>query len=428
LLTYYFTIYRGLSNEYAAIVWLVFGIWNAVNDPLFGYISDRTKSKLGRRIPYIRFGAPIYFLAFISLWINWPGSGQTLMFVEMLLFLFVFDALYTAIASAIYVMPFEMAVSNKARSKIFLWKLIAMVFSTAAPMAAPFLQPKVGEDATPFRLIMIVLGLVMSAIVFVSTYFYKENGFQQDEEQYGFVKSFIECFKNLSFIVFEVISFTVLFVQTDLTLGLNYYFNEFPVSPIPLYAALPVGIICGILLWLKKREDWGIKKCLMVMFPSFALGCLMIVFFGSSTIGATIAFFLIGIGFSGGMYLVPIMFGDVMDMDEHRTGLRREGMYAGVNSFITKPAISIAQSAFLWIITAYGYDKLAIGSQTAAAKTGVLIAWALIPALLLLVSLGVMFFYPLAGKEWAQIKNKLALIHKEKEKKHLEARGIKFVD
>jgi glycoside/pentoside/hexuronide:cation symporter, GPH family len=57
-LTYYFTSYRGMDPSLAAVVWLMFGIWNAVNDPLFGYISDRTKTKLGRRIPYIRYGAP----------------------------------------------------------------------------------------------------------------------------------------------------------------------------------------------------------------------------------------------------------------------------------------------------------------------------------------------------------------------------------
>ena len=61
-LTYYFVNIRGLSTSYTGIVWLLFGVWNAINDPLFGYISDRTKNKLGRRIPYIRYGAPIFIL------------------------------------------------------------------------------------------------------------------------------------------------------------------------------------------------------------------------------------------------------------------------------------------------------------------------------------------------------------------------------
>src|SRR5512138_3125999 len=56
-LTYYFTIWRGLDQTLAGYIWILFGLWNAINDPLFGYLSDRTKHNLGRRIPYIRFGA-----------------------------------------------------------------------------------------------------------------------------------------------------------------------------------------------------------------------------------------------------------------------------------------------------------------------------------------------------------------------------------
>ena len=115
-LTYYFVNIRGLSTGYTGIVWLLFGIWNAVNDPLFGYISDRTKSKLGRRIPYIRYGTPIFILAFALFWLDVPGvNSQVGLFLQMLLVLFVFDTLYTAIATSLYIMPYEVAISNKAR-------------------------------------------------------------------------------------------------------------------------------------------------------------------------------------------------------------------------------------------------------------------------------------------------------------------------
>ena len=51
-MSYFFVNYMGMDEKLASIVWIIFGIWNAFNDPLFGYLSDRTKSKLGRRIPY----------------------------------------------------------------------------------------------------------------------------------------------------------------------------------------------------------------------------------------------------------------------------------------------------------------------------------------------------------------------------------------
>ncbi len=188
-----------------------------INDPLFGYFSDRTRHTLGRRIPYIRFGAPLYAPAFIACWINWPGTqtNQALMAVQLLIVLFLIDTLYTAIATSLYIMPYEMAVSNKARSSIFVWKLVFMVFSTAIPLLLfnP-IKPKPGEDPTSFILIMTGIGIAAGAVIFLSTFYYEEKHFQREEKQIPFLQSIKERFKNFSFIVFEVISFTVIFAQT----------------------------------------------------------------------------------------------------------------------------------------------------------------------------------------------------------------------
>jgi GPH family glycoside/pentoside/hexuronide:cation symporter len=127
------------------------------------------------------------------------------------------------------------------------------------------------------------------------------------------------------------------------------------------------------------------------------------------------------------MYLIPLMNGDVVDMDEHRTGLRREGMYAGVNSFVTKPAISFANSVFLWFLGMYGYNFAGLqGTQTARAETGILLGWVLIPAILLAISFLSLFKYPLAGQAWDEIKEHLAALHVEKEKKVLADKGIRY--
>ncbi|MBN1454058.1 MAG: MFS transporter, partial [Anaerolineales bacterium] len=118
----------------------------------------------------------------------------------------------------------------------------------------------------------------------------------------------------------------------------------------------------------------------------------------------------------GGMYLIPLMNGDVVDMDEHRTGLRREGMYAGVNSFITKPAISLAQAVFLWFLTRYGYDQtLAKGAQSAAAETGILMGWSFATGVLLFLCFVVLHWYPLSGPAWEGIKQELLVVHARKE-------------
>jgi GPH family glycoside/pentoside/hexuronide:cation symporter len=432
VLTYYFTRWRGLDPRLAAIVWILFGIWNAVNDPLFGYISDRTRSGLGRRIPYIRFGAPIYALAFIACWVNWPGTGtnQTLMFIQMLLLLFLFDSLYTAIATSIYVMPFEMAVGNRARSSIFVWKIVFSVFPLAVPLVLiPMIQPGPGEDATLFQWMMTGFGIVMGAVIFFSTFFYREKHYTQEEEQPPFFKALKECFTNRPFIIFEVLSFTVIYVQTGLMQGVLYFFDEIDVSPIPLYAALAVGIVAGLVAFIGRREAWGVKRSMQVMTIVFSLGCFVVLLLGKSVVPAMIGMFCFGVGFSGGMFLIPLMNGDVVDWDEHRTGLRREGMYAGVNSFITKPAISVAQAVFLWFLSLYGYDQnLGKGLQSASAETGILMGWTLVPGLLLFLCFVVLRWYPLAGAKWDGVKDRLAAVHAEKERKYLEARGYRYVE
>ncbi|MFW9899375.1 MAG: MFS transporter [Candidatus Thorarchaeota archaeon] len=429
-LTYYFVNARGLNPVLAGIVWLIFGVWNAVNDPIFGHISDKTKSKLGRRIPYIRYGAPIIATAYILCWIDYPNSDQLAMFLQLLIFLFFYDILYTAVASALYVMPYEMAVSNKARGSIFVWRLFFSVFATIVPLILiPLIQPGTGEDTTFYQVIHIMIGIIVGLIVFVSTFFYEEKHYLQEEEKVPFFESIKNTFKNKSFIIFEVISFTVIYVQAGLMLGLAFYLDELETSMLLLFIAMFIGIFIGLFLFIGKQGKLGVKKSMQIMIGIFSLSCFIILIFGRNLILTSIGFVGIGMAIVGGFFLIPLMNGDVIDKDEDMTGQRREGMYAGVNSFVTKYAISLAEAVFLFIIAIFGYDEsLAKGQQSTLAETGIIIGWMLVPALLLLICFIVMHWYPLAGPEWNKTKTKLEKIHKDKEKAYLEKLGFKYVD
>ncbi|MBQ6165332.1 MAG: MFS transporter [Clostridia bacterium] len=416
-MSYFFVSYLGMDEKLASIVWIIFGIWNAFNDPLFGYISDRTKSKLGRRIPYIRYGAAFYAFFFIITWFRWPfGASQTALFIQMLSTLFLFDTLYTAIATSLYVMPYTMAVSNKARSNIFLWKIFFTLISLAVPLVVfPLIKPAPGESPKQFQIIMTALGVVTFLVIFASTFFYKEKVQSKQEETENIFKAVVSCFKNRSFVIFEVLSFTVIFIQTILMQGVIYYFDAFKNVPMAFaYGALGLGAVFGVVLWSKKTNVWGVKKCTLIMCIVFSLGAAAMVFLGKYLPVAIVGFFTAGMGFAGGMYLIPLMNGDVIDWDEHKTGVRREGMYAGVNSLVTKPAISLANAAFLMIISRFGFDKtIATEMQTATAKQGILVAWMAIPAILLVICAFSLKFYPLAGEGWAQIKRELEESHRD---------------
>jgi GPH family glycoside/pentoside/hexuronide:cation symporter len=327
-------------------------------------------------------------------------------------------------------MPYEMAVSNRARGNIFIWKIIFSVFAIAAPLVIiPIIQPGPGDDPTFYQIFHISLGIIVGIIVFFSTFFYEEKHYKKEEYIPPFIESIKKTFKNRSFIIFEVISFTIIYIQSGLMFGLFYYLDEFNVPILFLIIALFLGVFIGAYLFILNQEKFGVKKSMQIVTGVFSGSCFIILFFGRILFLTILGFLGVGIGVVGGFYLIPLMNGDVIDKDEAMTGERREGMYAGVNSFVTKYAISLAQSAFIWIILFFGYNnELPEGQQDNLAENGILIGWMLIPALLLLFCFIILNWYPLAGKEWKETKEELKEIHEKKEKKYLEKLGYKYLD
>jgi GPH family glycoside/pentoside/hexuronide:cation symporter len=441
VINYFFIFYLGLDQWVADIVWILFGIWNAINDPIYGFLADRTKNKLGRRIPWIRYGGPIYAALFILTWAAFPGmkGNQVFLAFQMAISLFLFDTLYTAVASALYVMPYEMAVTNKARSPIFVWKIIFSIISTGVPLFLNgFLDNILYSGYWTFFGIMCGIGVLAGIVIFGSTFFYKENGYVKDEPQPKFWAGLWACLKNKSFLFFEVISFTVIFAQTSLMDGISAAFpmwgdawlgdGQQNTAMYICYGAMLLGAASALVFDVKMREKLGAKVLTLIMCVAMATGCFIGAFLGRYFWAIIIAFLLIGVGFAGGMYLIPVVNGDVIDKDEIDNGSRREGTYAGVNSLITKPAMSLATVAFNGIFQAFGLDKnitktnpdngeitIDFAAQSTAAKNGLFMAWMLIPAILLVLSFVAMYFFPLHGKKWNDEKAELAKKHTEKE-------------
>ena len=203
-------------------------------------------------------------------------------------------------------------------------------------------------------------------------------------------------------------------------MGLSYYFDAFAINYLWCYLALFLGIASGMFMYSKFGNTWGVKKSIVIMCLIFGGGMTLLMLLGQYLFVGIIGFFCAGIGFTGGMYMIPLMNGDVIDYDEHVCGLRREGMYAGVNSFICKPSISIANALFPAMLLWFGFNQdVSMIEQTDLAKLGIKLSWLLIPAVLLLIcAISIQLFYPLHGPKWAAIKEDLTKIHNEKQTRH----------
>ncbi len=428
--TYFYNVKLGLNIFYTGLAWLIFIAWNMINDPLIGFIQERTGSeKYGRRVPYIRFGAPIYAALFILSWFPIFGNTELALFFNLLFMLYTFDTLFTMIGLISYSLPAEMAITEKARSNLMVFGAIGSAFSMLLSFVLPALfltgdEPIQNDPAVSiFRIIMIIFGIIGGIILFISSYFIKENKYAITEEPLGYKDSLVETLKNKPFLIFECSNFIFLIAQFILTNGVLYYI-DFVLDLSGILSMVPL-LLFFIMVFLffpvysRLIKKWGLKRtfifCLFFTSGAFIVGFIIGWNFGL----AIIAMILMGIGLSGYWITNQMIMADIIDNDEILTGKRRETSYAGMNALLTKPTNSLAPWLFLLIIGAFGFDE-SLFVQPSSVDLGIMIGFTIVPAILILISALIMFKYPLDGSEWRQQKKKLHEIHLEKEKKFLK--------
>jgi GPH family glycoside/pentoside/hexuronide:cation symporter len=426
-ITFYYNIKLGLSEEWISLAWLVFAIWNAINDPLFGILQERIDTDMGRRIPVLRYGTPFYAITFIICWFPFLGSTQVALFWNLLLVLFLFDSMFTMVGLVITALPAEMCITQEARSNLSLYNVILGSLGGLIAMVLPLvlLTDETTTELNPlFKPVMLVVALAAGAILFISSYALTENEYARTEETFGFIKSMIETLKNREFLAFEAMNFFREMAMTIVT-GLMIYFVQYVVGLQGFIASLPLFVIFIIMLsfsfladrMVKKR---GLKQVYIMGLLITSVSLLLLFLSGSFLFTVMLSMIVIGIGLAPVLLIWSPLLGDVIDYDEILTGKRRETTYAGMNALITKPSISIANALFLLVISGFGFDNT-LSVQPDSAILGIRIGYALFSGIFLLISaLAIWKWYNLDGKEWLEKKAELEKIHLQKEKEYVE--------
>ena len=149
---------------------------------------------------------------------------------------------------------------------------------------------------------------------------------------------------------------------------------------------------------------------------------LLLVYFPTNLYETIIPIFIIGIAITAFMTYVDPLIMDCADVDELKSGVRRESSFFGVNALITKPAESIAVAAFLGILVGVfsfveplidPYGLAIPQAQPAFAIFGIRILMSVFPAVMLIIILLVAYFYPLDGPEYRKMKQEVQQLHKE---------------
>ncbi|NVM53342.1 MAG: MFS transporter [Candidatus Helarchaeota archaeon] len=393
------------------IAFLIFMAWNMVNDPLFGYLMDKTKTKWGRRIPYIIFFAPVLTVTFILLWTPPTPASDLITITYFLLILFIFDTSLTFITIAKSSLFPEISMDEKQRTNLAFVATILTVPCMGVALVVPFFF---GNDANLFKIFMTGVAFFTLFSWFILAKKIRETRvFMEVDKPLSLIKAIKYTIKSRSFLIFLAFNFLI---QTTLALllpGLPFIIEYVLIGSLETIlggVSALAGIIVSVYYILKLRGQ-GVKKPFLLSAICIGVGGLLYTSLNHLAV-TIIAFFLMGVSFPAAYILYDVAMGEIIDEDEMKTGIRREGTFYGVNNFSFKPCISLGIFILGTMLAAFGYVKNV--DQTPLAQFGIKLAVFGIPAILMLFGAIAIYFFPIYGDYLKKIKAEIAGLHKAK--------------
>jgi GPH family glycoside/pentoside/hexuronide:cation symporter len=423
LLPIFYQDYLGLTAKWIGLASLIYGIWNAINDPVFGFISDNTRSKLGRRIPFMRYTAPFLALSFILVWMAPQNAGNFWLFIWMLVSMILYDGCYTMIMLVYSALLPEVSESDTERNHLQISSsLFGMVGMLLGFLIPDFFRPKVGAMPSflPLQIAMIVVGITCMLLILVTTFNVKERlEFTKVDKPLSILNQLKATFSSKSFLVLVAQNFMSILVSS-LVIGSMYYLADYVLKTptiIPLvYIFVPMLI--GIPITNLIRKKVGLLRAQQILLVISGIGLCSLTFVPNSLIPVSLV--LAGFGLAGPQTLTNIFFAQVADEDEIRTGVRREGAFFGINALITKPAQSVALALAPWIletthfVTRSSNNGEAFLNQPGSAVFGIKLFMGLIPGTALILGALILFLFPLKGDYLSKVQAKVLEMHAQK--------------
>ena len=229
LLAYVFGLYYidffyqdvGMRFEYMVIGLIIYAVINALNDPLLGQLSDKTdRTKWGgRRIPYIKYGAPIWALSFVLLWFPWSFENQIIMLIHYTVTICAYDMMLTLVILCWMALLPEMT-SNIDERNIVNFLVLLIGFFGLLPFL--ILVPILKEAGLPeFQFINIFIAIISIICYWIMVHFSEEKPEFQSDEVFDFKTSIKEVLKYKSFRAYVGYNFCVSF---NGAIGLSFLF------------------------------------------------------------------------------------------------------------------------------------------------------------------------------------------------------------
>ena len=409
-------------------------VFDAVTDPIMGFISDNTKSRWGRRRQYVFIGGIMMGLAYVMMWQLYPENGVSYNFTYFMIWSFVFYLGITIFGVPYVAMGYEMSPDFHERTQIM---AIAQFIGQWAWVIAPWFwvilyDPTWFESADAgCREVSIWVAVSCTLLALVPAVFIKSRSTLNDDHltpitRKNILSSLIEIFK--SFIeAFSIKQFRKLCIATFLIFNsfntiaafsffiIVYYLFNGDAAAAGIWPTLNGSIGALITTFLvipivaKMSKHLGKKNTFLISQGISLIGYMLFWFLfvpGKPYLFLfALPFFSFGIG--GLFTLMMSMTADVCDLDELNSGKRREGVFGAIYWWMTKFGFAIAGLLSGLIMALVNFTPDA-ASQPEGAITGLRLFYTFFPIVGTLISMWVMWDYDLTEEKAKEIRVKLA--------------------
>jgi GPH family glycoside/pentoside/hexuronide:cation symporter len=416
----YLTDTVGIAAVWAGSAVMVGKAWDAVTDPMMGFISDRTLSRWGRRRVYLLFGAVPMCLTMVFFFTAPTYLPQYLHIAWAILALMLLNTASTIINVPYSSLTPELTTDYHEQSSLNGYRFGCAVFGTIAgagavqPLVQAFARPGSADpllDQRGFSVMGFILGAVMMIVTLLTFLGTREKQYRKEDlPTEGFFDTFKVVFKNKPYVLLLLTYALHMTGISFLTTILAYYteniLNRPDITTIVLVLLLVTAMLFIPVSVLVSKKI-GKKTTYQICFVIIASACAAIFFLGHRMPVEFFYFVMvyagIGVGFS---YVAPFaMVPDVIEYEAAKTGVRNEGAYYGMWTFISKLGTALALFVSGHILTLGGYISQA-GEGTAVQPPSVFNAIRAIigplPMVVLIAAIVVIQFYPLDKKEYRE--------------------------
>lgn len=352
----YYVDKLGLSTALFSLVLLIYTFIDAADNPIYGYLSDRTRTRWGRRRPWLVVGAPLLGLGLVAFY-NPPAAlaGRSLFIYFLITYIFTgtVDSLVNANYGALFPELFQDdAVRAKTNAMRQAFQLVAMIISIAlTPMIA---------GALGYPLTAVLYGALGAGVILYSTFGCYENPEYLKQEKPRLWDSLKTLARNRKFWIAgfanAFYSATMALVMASIPFFTKYVLQIPDSQSTFLFGAVLLIAIAAIGVWAKMIARYSVVPVWRAALLILGLGFIPL-YFVSSLTSAVLASAFVGIGFAGVICTMDLIGARIIDEDSAASGVRREAIYSNAIGFMNRLNGLFTSLAFYLVYTFYGFES-----------------------------------------------------------------------